>query len=367
MMAMAMGLLGNQSGNFGQNVGHAGLLGQQAYAIGNDRKQKALQEEQQRQMRDMQMAQMKQAMEDQQFAQQQAPQFFSPGNAPADGTGPVMPPKADLSGYGMALAQRNPTMGMPFIQAGIKDNTPLMMKPGEVAVDRTTFKPVFSAPEKGKFQAGDTRHYESGGMVYTQEFDGKEWKALGRPSPKFKPDEAPKPQFVPDAQGFVYPPSQNGGPRFQPVPGMPASQKNQPSEAELTAAGYATRMNAADKLLNALPKDAVPGPVATTMNNKFPAAAPYFSSEGQQQYRQAQEDWVRAKLRKESGAVIADEEMAREIRVYFPQPGDSEKVIKQKQEARQRANTVMEMAAGKAKGRVGGGSDIQDLLKKYGG
>jgi hypothetical protein len=71
-------------------------------------------------------------------------------------------------------------------------------------------------------------------------------------------------------------------------------------------------------------------------------------SEERQKYRQAQEDWVRAKLRKESGAVIADEEMDREIRVYFPQLGDTPAVIKQKKESRKVAQDAMLRSAGKA-------------------
>ena len=66
----------------------------------------------------------------------------------------------------------------------------------------------------------------------------------------------------------------------------------------------------------------------------------------QQQYRQAQENWVRANLRKESGAVIGADEMADEIRNYFPQPGQSAEVIQQKQLARQVTQDAMKTSAG---------------------
>jgi hypothetical protein len=69
-------------------------------------------------------------------------------------------------------------------------------------------------------------------------------------------------------------------------------------------------------------------------------------------HRQAQEDWVRAKLRKESGAVIADEEMEREIATYFPKPGDTPQVIKQKAKARETAIQGMKKAAGPAGQRI---------------
>ena len=72
----------------------------------------------------------------------------------------------------------------------------------------------------------------------------------------------------------------------------------------------------------------------------------------QQQVRQAQEDWVRSKLRKESGAVIGDEEMSREIKTYFPQIGDSPPVIAQKARARQIAINAMQTSAGPAMSQV---------------
>ena len=71
-----------------------------------------------------------------------------------------------------------------------------------------------------------------------------------------------------------------------------------------------------------------------------------FTTPVQQQYRQAQENWVRANLRKESGAVIGSDEMADEIRTYFPQPGESAQVIQQKQLARQVTQDAMKTSAG---------------------
>ena len=71
-----------------------------------------------------------------------------------------------------------------------------------------------------------------------------------------------------------------------------------------------------------------------------------FTSTEQQQYRQAQENWVRANLRKESGAVIGAEEMNAEIKTYFPQPGEATETIAQKQLARQVTQEAMKTAAG---------------------
>ena len=73
------------------------------------------------------------------------------------------------------------------------------------------------------------------------------------------------------------------------------------------------------------------------------AAGNTVESSLRQQYSQAQMDWVRAKLRKESGAVIGADEMADEI-TTFPQLGDGDAVIAQKAQARR----VSEKAMGEA-------------------
>jgi hypothetical protein len=67
-----------------------------------------------------------------------------------------------------------------------------------------------------------------------------------------------------------------------------------------------------------------------------------------QQYQQAADDWIRSKLRKESGAVIGEDEMAKEYATYFPQPGDSKEVIEQKARARKVATDAMKRMAGTA-------------------
>ena len=129
-----------------------------------------------------------------------------------------------------------------------------------------------------------------------------------------------------------------------------------PTEGQLVSSGYADRMTASEKIIEGL---TAPGPKTITgkpgIVESMAATLPMVGKLGsnvarspeRQKYRQAQEDWVRAKLRKESGAVIADEEMDREIRVYFPQLGDSPEVIQQKKDSRKIAQDAMIRAAGK--------------------
>lgn len=72
----------------------------------------------------------------------------------------------------------------------------------------------------------------------------------------------------------------------------------------------------------------------------------------QQQNDQARRNFISAVLRKESGAAISPTEYVNEERKYFPQLGDSNKVIKQKQEARDLAIKALEAQAGSSGKRM---------------
>jgi hypothetical protein len=69
-------------------------------------------------------------------------------------------------------------------------------------------------------------------------------------------------------------------------------------------------------------------------------------NEAQQSTDQARRNFVTAILRKESGAAISPSEFDNEARKYFPQPGDSNLVVKQKQDARELAIKALEVQAG---------------------
>ena len=132
-------------------------------------------------------------------------------------------------------------------------------------------------------------------------------------------------------QGFTYNNPQSPAEGVSRIPGTQFPQ------ASATMAGYANRMVKADQALDTLSKQGVnPSTWGMYLSQSMPGGG-YMLDPGQQAYQQAQADWVRAKLRKESGAVISNSEMASEIRTYFPQPGDSAKVIEQKAQARKTA------------------------------
>lgn len=75
-------------------------------------------------------------------------------------------------------------------------------------------------------------------------------------------------------------------------------------------------------------------------------------SDEQQQTDQARRDFVNAVLRIESGAVINPDEFNNAQKQYFPQPGDSEAVIKQKRANRQSAIEGLSVMSGPAKPRI---------------
>jgi len=120
------------------------------------------------------------------------------------------------------------------------------------------------------------------------------------------------------------------------------------SEGERNASGFYQRMVAANSELKNL-TDAGYDPAnlrdylstGTLLGN-------YSASTQGQQYHQAAMNWVRANLRKESGAAIGKDEAAQEIKNYFPQPGDSPEVITQKARSREVTEGAMRQAAGRA-------------------
>ena len=126
------------------------------------------------------------------------------------------------------------------------------------------------------------------------------------------------------------------------------------TEGQLAGAGYLQRMTAAESILRDIETRAnvVTIPLEKTLLLGTGLEG-YTLNPVEQQVAQAQRDWVRAKLRKESGAVIGPEEMAAEIQTYFPMPGEGQETIAQKAEARRRAERQMQIGAGSAAGEAG--------------
>jgi hypothetical protein len=158
-------------------------------------------------------------------------------------------------------------------------------------------------------------------------------------------------------------------PATQPL-GQPLKGKGTAlTESQGNATAFGMRMLESDNLLSNLEKQGtvssgrIRGAVEGTLTSLIPyqganlaegagsvmSAMPGFlggPSSEQQQYDQAKRNFITAVLRKESGASIASSEFLNEEKKYFPQAGEDDKVIKQKQRARKLAIEAMKIQAG---------------------
>jgi hypothetical protein len=146
------------------------------------------------------------------------------------------------------------------------------------------------------------------------------------------------------------------------------------TEAQGNATAFGMRMKESNQLINDLEKKGVTntGVIRSTIGgiagmtpfigdklqqgvqsgmNVLPGALGGPSAE-QQQVDAARKNFITAVLRKESGAAISPTEFYTEAQKYFPQPGDSVAVIKQKQNARETAIRAMEIQAGPGKRQI---------------
>jgi hypothetical protein len=91
--------------------------------------------------------------------------------------------------------------------------------------------------------------------------------------------------------------------------------------------------------------------------NVLPGVLGGYSPE-QQQVLNGRINFITAVLRKESGASIQPSEFATAERLYFPKPGDSDVVIKQKQRARELAIQAMKIQAGPGAKNIGANAPV---------
>jgi hypothetical protein len=105
------------------------------------------------------------------------------------------------------------------------------------------------------------------------------------------------------------------------------------TEVQGAATAYGKRMWEAEKRIAGL-TGANPTDFLQSILAKVPVGGNYALTPEYQQYKQAATDWIRAKLRKESGAVISDQELESDFQTFVPQPGDKDPVIAQKADAR---------------------------------
>jgi hypothetical protein len=154
-------------------------------------------------------------------------------------------------------------------------------------------------------------------------------------------------------EGFFNIPKAGG--LAQPIMGPSGQLKGvsggKPTEGETNAAGFAQRMELAQSIIGGLPAGSQPGAMTRTLE-AIPFLGGVAARSGQsadtQKFDQAAQDWIRAKLRKESGAAIGVDEARQEYATYFPMVGDTAEKIAQKAEARRVVTLGMQKAAGKS-------------------
>lgn len=78
-----------------------------------------------------------------------------------------------------------------------------------------------------------------------------------------------------------------------------------------------------------------------------PGVTNYFTPDNRQAAESAQDEFIAASLRQDSGAAIPEEELARQRAIYFPQPGDGPQALEQKRQARLRAIAGLEQSSGR--------------------
>ncbi|TSP11433.1 hypothetical protein [Cupriavidus campinensis] len=168
-----------------------------------------------------------------------------------------------------------------------------------------------------------------------------------------------------NAGGFANNPMIKGAPsgyrwnakgELESIPGGPAEVGKAPTEFQGKSAVFGARATEADRILSDLQGKYSPvGIGAKNSASNVPvvggllgAGANTMLSPETQMAEQAQRDFVNAMLRQESGASIAPSEFDNARKQYFPQPGDSDKVIAQKARNREIAIQGLQNNAGKA-------------------
>jgi hypothetical protein len=161
----------------------------------------------------------------------------------------------------------------------------------------------------------------------------------GPADPKYL-DARSGPQPAPSGYHWVDPSNPSAG--LAPIPGGPAGAATPDSvnpyyDGKFTVeqgkvAGYADRLTEAERVIQE--KEAVGTDRWEQGKARVPIIGNEIVSNDYQQLDQAKRNFVNSVLRRESGAVISDEEFGNADKQYFPQPGDSKETLAQKERNR---------------------------------
>jgi hypothetical protein len=198
-------------------------------------------------------------------------------------------------------------------------------------------------------------YQDAGNAIIQLDATGKEVSRI----PKGRAPEGPVSfQAVETDQGLMaFNPRTYGMTPIMGQDGKPLTKSGKPTEGETNAAGFASRMVAAEAITSKLATGNAPkfGEAITSVipliGKSIPEIIPQAVgglSPERRQYLQAANNFIRANLRKESGAAIGADEWTAEFINYFPQYNDDEQTIKQKAIFRDILTKNMVNAAGKS-------------------
>jgi hypothetical protein len=119
-----------------------------------------------------------------------------------------------------------------------------------------------------------------------------------------------------------------------------------PTQAEQTVAEYASRIEQSNPIIEKLQSGILKmNPLVFAAQKNLPNA---LQTSEMQQYMQSARNFINAKLRRESGAVISPTEFSEAYKQYLPQPGDKQEVLNQKKANRDLVYASLKKAAGAA-------------------
>jgi hypothetical protein len=254
---------------------------------------------------------------------------------------------------GANLVRVSPTGEVKTVAQGAPKREPV---PTEIAqyklAQRQGFEGSFLDFEKSK--KGFT-YQDAGNAIIQLDSSGKEVARI----PKGRAPEGPVSfQAIETDQGLMaFNPRTMGMTPVLGADGKPITKAGKPTEGETNAAGFASRMVAANAITSKLASGNVPKTVEA-ISGVIPLigkAIPEIIPEGigglsseRRQYLQAANNFIRANLRKESGAAIGVDEWTAEFINYFPQYNDDAQTIKQKEIFRNILTQNMVAAGGKS-------------------
>jgi hypothetical protein len=118
------------------------------------------------------------------------------------------------------------------------------------------------------------------------------------------------------------------------------------TEAENKAYGFFKRMDNGEKVISSMEAEMAAKGMGAQAYQKL--APDFMQTEGNQSFDVGRRLWTEAYLRRDSGAAISPKEYEDVAKAYFPQPGNTPAVLRQKAEARRVAMEALSKEAGRA-------------------